>query len=48
MVVARTVEWCVEAETADEARALLAAGRRHRRHIGDRLHLEFEKLDEAA
>ena len=48
VVVTRTEEWCVEAETADEARALLAAGHGHRCHIGDRLHLEVEKLDDAA
>jgi hypothetical protein len=48
MVVTRTEEWCVEAETADEARALLAAGQGYRCQIGDRLHLEVEKLDDAA
>ena len=48
MVVTRTEEWCVEAETADEARALLAAGQGYRCQIGDRLHLEVEKLDDGA
>ena len=48
LVVTRTEEWCVEAETVDEARALLAAGQGHRCHFGDRLHLEVEKLDDAA
>ena len=48
MVVTRAEEWCVEAETAEEARALLAAGEGHRCHIGDRLHLEVEALDDAA
>ncbi len=48
LVVTRTEEWCVEAETVDEARALLAAGQGYRCHIGERLHLEVEKLDDAA
>jgi hypothetical protein len=48
MVVTRAEEWCVEAETEDEARALLAAGQGSRCHIGDRLHLEVEALDGAA
>jgi hypothetical protein len=30
MLVTRTEEWCVEAETAEEARRLLAAGDGHR------------------
>ena len=40
MLVTRAEEWCVEAETADEARALLSAGQGYRCQIGDRLHLE--------
>jgi hypothetical protein len=48
MVVTRTEEWCVEAETAEEARALLAAGQGYRCQIGDRLHLEVEAVDDAA
>jgi hypothetical protein len=48
MLVTRCEEWCVEAETADEARALLAAGQGYRCQIGDRLHLEVETLDDAA
>jgi hypothetical protein len=48
MVVTRAEEWCVEAETADEARALFAAGQGYRCHIGDRLHLEVETIDDAA
>ena len=48
MVVTRAEEWCVEAETADEARRLLAAGQGYRCQIGDRLHLEVEALDDAA
>ena len=48
MVVTRAEQWCVEAATEDEARALLAAGQGYRCHIGDRLHLEVETLDDAA
>jgi hypothetical protein len=39
-------EWCVEAETAEEARQLLALGEGHRCHLGDRLHAEVQELDE--
>jgi hypothetical protein len=48
LVVTRTEEWCVEAETADEARALLVAGQGDRCHSGERLHLEVGKLEDAA
>ena len=40
MLVTRAEEWCVEAESAEEARALLAAGQGHRCHLGDCLHAE--------
>ena len=33
--VTRVEEWCVEAETAEEARELLAAGAGYRCQIGD-------------
>jgi hypothetical protein len=42
--VVRTEEWCVEAETAEEARELLAAGAGHRCHVGDRLHSEVQDI----
>jgi hypothetical protein len=45
MVVTRLEEWCVEASSPDEARALLASGNAHRCHIGDCLHLEVERFD---
>jgi hypothetical protein len=49
MVVTRAEEWWVEAESAEEARALLAAGQGHRCHLGDCLHAEVEQMiDEAA
>jgi hypothetical protein len=40
MHVTRTEEWCVEAEAAEEARQLLAAGGGHRCHLGDPIHVE--------
>ena len=46
MHVTRVEEWCVEAETAEEARELLAAGTGHRCHIGDCLNLEVERVED--
>jgi hypothetical protein len=37
-----------DAETADEARALLAAGQGHRCHLGDCLHMELQELKDGA
>jgi hypothetical protein len=49
MLVTRAEEWCVEASSPEEARALLGAGEGHRCHPGDCLHAEVEQiLDEAA
>lgn len=45
MLVTRTEEWCVEAETAEEARALLLAGHGHRCHLGDCLEVELQAID---
>ncbi len=45
MLVTRLEEWCVEAETAEEARALLEAGAGERCHFGDCLHVEVERID---
>jgi hypothetical protein len=44
MHVTRAEEWCVEAESAEEARELLAAGERHRCHLGDRLHVVVDTV----
>ncbi|MFL6799882.1 MAG: hypothetical protein ACJ8F3_21000 [Xanthobacteraceae bacterium] len=44
MVVTRAEEWCVEADSAEEARALLAAGEGHRCHLGDCLHVQLDDL----
>ena len=46
MHVVRTEEWCVEAESADEARALLAAGFGHRCTAGECLSADIETLHE--
>ena len=44
MVVTRTEEWCVEAESAEEAQQLLASGQGHRCHHGDAIHVELGQL----
>jgi hypothetical protein len=44
MLVTRMEEWCVEAETAEEARRLLAAGDGFRCHIGDCVYVELHDL----
>lgn len=46
LLVTRVEEWCVEAETAEEARALLASGQGHACHIGERLHVDLDKFDD--
>lgn len=48
MAVTRLEEWCVEAETVEEARALLASGFGHRCHLGDCLHAEVQDVEDAA
>jgi len=47
MLVTRVEEWCVEAETAEQARALLSAGAGHRCTPGDSVQVEFERLLDA-
>jgi uncharacterized protein YbaP (TraB family) len=44
MLVTRAEEWCVEAETAEEAQALLAAGAGHRCAPGESVQVELEHL----
>ena len=46
MVVTRTEEWCVDAESPEEAAALLAAGQGHRCHHGDALQVELGQIHE--
>jgi hypothetical protein len=45
MLVTRAEEWCVEAESAEEARDLLAAGQGHRCHLGERIQFEVESVE---
>jgi hypothetical protein len=44
MVVTRVEEWCVEAGTPEEARALLASGAGHRCAPGENVQIELETL----
>lgn len=44
MHVLRMEEWCVEAESAGDARALLTSGAGHRCAPGEALHVEFGRL----
>ena len=44
--VTRLEEWCVEAETAEEARTLLASGEGHRCNLGDRVGVEITRLED--
>jgi hypothetical protein len=46
MHVTRLEEWCVEAETAEQARELLATGGGFRCHIGDCLHAEVARVED--
>jgi hypothetical protein len=45
MLVTRAEEWCVEAESPEKARELLAAGLGHRCHLGERVQLEVESVE---
>jgi hypothetical protein len=44
--VTRMEQWCVEAESAEEARELLAAGFGSRCEIGDCVHIEVERIED--
>ena len=44
MIVTRLEEWCVEAETPEEARSLLAQGHGHRCQLGDCVHVELDAM----
>ena len=46
MLVTRLEEWFVEAESAEEARKLFAAGEGHRSAPGACVHVELERLYE--
>jgi hypothetical protein len=44
MHVVRVEQWCVEAETPEQARELLARGMGHRCSPGEALHTEVHEL----
>jgi NAD(P)-dependent dehydrogenase (short-subunit alcohol dehydrogenase family) len=44
--VTRVEDWCVEAESAEEARALLVKGEGERFRLGDCVHLEVHDVTE--
>ena len=44
VLVTRAEEWWVEAHSAEEAKALLAAGQGHHAALGERLHVELEEI----
>ena len=46
LLVTRAEEWCIEAETPEEARELLAIGEGYRCHLGERVHVEVERVNE--
>jgi hypothetical protein len=48
VLVTRLEEWFVEADSAEEARALFAAGEGYRSASGERVHVEIERLLESA
>jgi hypothetical protein len=44
MHVTRLEEWCVEADTAEEAKQLLASGVGHRCHPGECIHADLHQM----
>ncbi len=46
MHVTRVEEWCVEAESAEEAQELLNSGHGERSHIGECIHCEVASIEE--
>jgi hypothetical protein len=46
MHVTRIEEWCVETETAAEARMILESGGGYRCHIGDCIHCDVERVED--
>jgi hypothetical protein len=43
--VTRVEDWCVEAESEEEARELLAAGEGYRMGLGNCVHVEIERVE---
>ena len=48
VLVTRVEEWWVEAESEEEATALLRAGQGHHAALGERVHVEVERLLEGS
>ena len=46
MHVTRVEEWCIEAESAEEARELVNSGQGERTHTGECLHCEVASIEE--
>jgi hypothetical protein len=44
MLVTRVEDWWVEAESLEEAEALLAAGQGHRAAVGELVHVELDAV----
>jgi hypothetical protein len=44
VVVTRVEEWWVEAESAEQAQALLASGQGHHCAVGERVQIEVERM----
>jgi hypothetical protein len=44
--VTRMEQWCVEAETAEETRELLAAGDGYRWEIGECVNIEVDRFED--
>jgi hypothetical protein len=44
MLVTRAEEWWVQAESLEEAEALLAAGKGHRHTVGELVHVELDAV----
>jgi hypothetical protein len=46
MHVTRAEEWCIEAESVEEARELMNSGQGERTHTGECLHCEVASIEE--
>jgi hypothetical protein len=46
LLVTREEQWCIEAETIEEARELLLSGAGDRCRLGDRVHVEVQQIEE--
>jgi hypothetical protein len=44
--VTRVEEWCVETDSVEQARELLAGGSGYRCHLGDCVNIEVERVEE--